>query len=223
MKNMKGFLGKMENEALHELAFTYERPDHVALQAEILAHRTPKEINRYLHARVSKLRQICGGKRSILHDELYVVFKDNQPSAVDCAYVYGETYHNPPLVFPTEEELRMMWSYAWTIAPGPFTCEFDRFFEKQVFELLKGLHAYESLLEGDIILLPYALRSQEGAAIHNALYAKAKETLDDLCEKGELFLRSRAPQCMQAANSKCLHTAREILQILGSAKVPNLH
>lgn len=223
MKNTEGFLRGLENEALHELAFTYERSGHIALQAEILAHRTPEEINCYLRMRVCKLRQICGRKRSILHDELYVVFKGREPNPVECTYLYGDTYHNPPLVFPTEEELKGMWEYAWMIAPGPFTCEFDRFFEKRVTELLEGLHAYERVLEGDIILLPYALRSAEGTAIHNALYAKAKEALDELREKGELLSRSKAPQFMQTANAKHLHTAKEVLHILGSAKVPNAH
>lgn len=223
MKNMRSFLKEFENEALHELAFTYERSDYVDFQSELLAHRTPEEINCYLLSRVYKLRQMCNRKLSIRRDELYVVFRGSEPDAVDCTYLYGEMYHNPLLLFPMEEDLRKMWEYAWTIAPGPFTCEFDRFVEKQVAELLKELHKYESLLEGEIILLPYALRPPQGIVIHNALYAKAKEFLDEISEKRELLARSGAPQYMQDMNARVLCIAKEVLQILGSAKIPNTH
>ena len=221
MDTLKTEIGKLTLEALSELFFMH--PQHTYGYAKrlaaLLSQRSCEEINKYLSTQAYKLRVSSGQNRSIYPEELYVVLRDCEDGeSFECSYLLGGTYFEPPLVLPSDTQIKELWEYCLRVSVQYGFCSFQEFLEKKITETVDALLVYEEMLDREIVALEYALLSEQGVAIHNALYIKAQETHAALCEQGALFKETQAPLFMRRDNIRKIKFAKQVIEILSSAK-----
>lgn len=223
LKNgMKKFIADIAQDAHKDLSFMYQRHLYASLkdQAQLLACRSPEEINRYISTRALQLRESSGANHVINPGELYVVSRIKENS-IECAYMRGAAYHAPPVVFPTASQMKEMWKYLFTLSGNDQWFSFQDFFEKKIIEAMCELQRYEDMLEQEITPLMCVLRSQEGVLVHNLLYDLAQKTVCALREQVQPFKKGKAPVFMQVDLAKKLQVAKEILFVLRRSEPRN--
>lgn len=221
MNNLKTELSKLTVEAVLKLFFMHSQQAHEYAKqlTALLSQRSCKEINRYLVTQVDCLRTASSKNRSINPTELYVVMRDcDDGISFECSYMLGETYFEPPLILPTDVQIKELWEYFLRISAKPGFCCFQEFLEKQITETVHALRIYEEMLGQEIVALEYALLSEQGVPIHNALYAKAQESHVELYEQGVLLKETQAPLFMQRDNKRKMKLSRRVMEMLDLAK-----
>ena len=221
MDTLKTEIGKLTLEALSELFFMH--PHHtygyVKQLTALLSQRSCEEINKYLSTQAYKLRMSSGQNRSINPGGLYVVLKDcGDGDSFECSYMLGETYFEPPLILPTDIQIKELWEYCLTVRVSYGFCTFQEFLEKKIAETVSALLAYEEMLDQEIVALEYALLSEQGVSIHNALYTKAQEVRVELRRQGSIFKKTKAPLFIRNDHTRKMKFSERILKILDSSK-----
>ncbi len=220
MKDIREYLYQARLVASAELSSIFGNTKYPSLrqQAMLLAQRSATEINVYLSMRAYNLRIQYEKTRIINHEELYVVSFEETEETFGCAYMYGKTYHSPPIHIPPSYDLKDIWEYLLKCCDSYAACSFQEFFEKRILKALQSISLYEDTLRKEIVPLEYALCSNQGVAIHNVLTMLATETFRNLQEELRLFKKNKAPQSLLNENSNKLITARQIRSIIERAK-----
>ncbi len=221
MNTLKIKLGKLTVEALLELFFM--RPRHTYEYAKqlaaLLAQRSYEDINKYLSIQAYSLRNSSGKNRFINPRELYLVQKDcDECGSFECSYMLGETYFEPPLKLPTDNQITELWEYYLRMSERYGLCSFQEFFEKKITETIYALLSYEEMLDQEIVPLEYALLSEQGVLVHNALYGMAHENHTELHEHSRLLKRTDAPLFLQNEYADKLTISKRVLSILKETK-----
>lgn len=224
MTDIQIYLDGLVAEACEKLCFTYQRQRYIDLgeQSLLLAQRSIVEINRYLSGRALRLRESSRTSHKINPEELYVISRgDKDEDSFECAYMYGLTYYEPPLILPTASQMGEMWEYLFLLPQNKQWLTFQDFFEKKIAEVISALHQYEDTLDQEVTPISYVLMSPQGVFVHNALYTLAREVLCGLRQQVSLFKKGGVPVFMQLDLVKKLQIAKKTLRILENLKPRN--
>ena len=189
------------------------KPD-LSEEVKILLQGSVEQMNQSLSRRALRLRQAYPRRTSIITEELYVVSVDRSEDCFECSYLYGETYYSPPIIIPTEKQLKEMWEYLRRFPVDYTWYEFEEFMESKVSEALFALSSYGEMLSHEIVPLEYVLASPQGVGVYKALLERASHSHNSLIENGKHLSRSDAPFFMCEANDKKKLLARKILKLL---------
>lgn len=211
----------LAKDAVDELAFMQRHTTvgYIKKQAELLAHNSPEDVNRFLSTSVFRMRERASKHHTVSPKDLYVVTSlvDDEGSFI-CSYMYGETYYSPPISIPRTRQLRELWQYHLRFHSTYGWYPFQEFVEKKIEEALQALYRYEEMLEMEIVSFDAALMSVEGVSIHNELYRQSVETYAALIEVRKFLQKEKAPHSMVVANSDALKSTARVIRIIRQSK-----